>query len=162
MKADGKILDRAVGHALSGKGAHVEVKNVFSGLNWKVAGTRPEGVPHSLFQLLNHMIYWQDWVVKWLDGEKPPIPKHASGSWPLGAGPASSEDWKRNVRRFESDLDKLHRQVGEADLLSKRGGKSRLEMLRTIASHNSYHAGQVVLLRQLLGTWPPPSGGLTW
>jgi hypothetical protein len=40
--------------------------------------------------------------------------------------------------------------------------KSRLEMLHTIAGHNSYHVGQVVLLRQLLAAWPPPSGGLTW
>jgi hypothetical protein len=25
-----------------------------------------------------------------------------------------------------------------------------------------HHAGQVAFLRQLLGEWPPPSGGLTW
>lgn len=31
-----------------------------------------------------------------------------------------------------------------------------------IATYNSHHAGQVVLLRQLLGKWPPRSGGLTW
>jgi hypothetical protein len=35
-------------------------------------------------------------------------------------------------------------------------------MLQAIASHNSYHAGQVVALRQILAAWPPPSGGLTW
>ena len=35
-------------------------------------------------------------------------------------------------------------------------------MLHTIASHNSYHLGQIVLVRQLLGAWPPPGGGLTW
>jgi uncharacterized damage-inducible protein DinB len=39
---------------------------------------------------------------------------------------------------------------------------SRLRMFHTIASHTSYHIGQVVMLRQLLGKWPPPSGGLTW
>jgi hypothetical protein len=35
-------------------------------------------------------------------------------------------------------------------------------MLQTIGSHNSYHAGQVVIVRQALDAWPPPSGGLTW
>jgi len=35
-------------------------------------------------------------------------------------------------------------------------------MLQTIGSHNSYHAGEVAFLRQILGKWPPPSGGLTW
>lgn len=38
----------------------------------------------------------------------------------------------------------------EADLLVKRGTKTQLEMLQTIASHNSYHIGQVVVLRQRL------------
>jgi hypothetical protein len=35
-------------------------------------------------------------------------------------------------------------------------------MLQTIGAHNSYHLGQVVQLRQMLGAWPPASGGLTW
>lgn len=45
---------------------------------------------------------------------------------------------------------------------AKGSGKSPLEMLIAVAAHNSYHAGQAVVLRQLLGMWPPPSGGLTW
>jgi uncharacterized damage-inducible protein DinB len=162
MSTDHKILDKIVGQALSGKGAHVEAKSVFEGLDWKAAGSRPEGVPHSLFQLLNHMIYWQDWAVKWLDGKKPPVPEHASGSWPGSPGPASAEDWEGAVSGFLSGLNDLKRQSREADLLTKRGNKSRLEMLHTIASHNSYHAGQAVFLRQMLGVWPPPSGGVTW
>ena len=89
MNSDLKIVRKAVGHALSGKGAHVDTENSFAGLDWKITGTRPEGVPHSLFQLLNHMIYWQGWAVKWLDGKKPPTPKHASGSWPGSPAPAS-------------------------------------------------------------------------
>jgi hypothetical protein len=162
MDVDQKILERSVSHALSGKGAHAEAHDVFAGLDWKAAGRRPEGVPHSVFQLLNHMIYWQDWVVSWCDGKEPPIPKHASGSWPGPPSPLSSQNWNRAVRTFQSGLAALERNCREADLLVKQGKKSRLEMLHTIASHNSYHAGQVVFLRQMLGAWPPPSGGLTW
>jgi hypothetical protein len=36
------------------------------------------------------------------------------------------------------------------------------EQLESFAAHNAYHLGRVVLLRQLMGSWPPPSGGLTW
>lgn len=31
-----------------------------------------------------------------------------------------------------------------------------------VAQHNAHHLGQVVVLRQLLGVWPPPSGSCTW
>lgn len=162
MGAERKILEKAMERALSGKGAHVEAKRVFEGLNWKVAGARPNGVPHSVFQLLNHITYWQEWGVKWLDGEKPPIPRHASGSWPGEAAPAGAQEWKQAIGRFEKGLDEITRQSRHADPLTKRGAKTRLEMLHTIASHSSYHLGQVVQLRQMLGAWPPPSGGLTW
>lgn len=31
-----------------------------------------------------------------------------------------------------------------------------------VATHNAHHLGQVILLRQLLGAWPPPAGSWTW
>ena len=36
------------------------------------------------------------------------------------------------------------------------------EQLESLAAHNAYHLGRIVLLRQLLGWWPPPKGGFTW
>jgi uncharacterized damage-inducible protein DinB len=162
MKSDDEVLKKLIVGALSGKGAHVEVRKAVEGLDWKIAGARPDGSPHSIFQLLNHIVFWQEWAVKWLDGEKPPIPKHASGSWPGGAAPADEKEWEQALRRLNKALDALARQAEGKGLLEKRGGKSRMEMLQTIASHSSYHIGQSVSVRQLLGAWPPPSGGLTW
>jgi hypothetical protein len=162
MSADGKALEKLARRALSGKGAHVETNKVFSGLDWKAAGSKPRGVPHSVYQLLRHMSYWQDWVVQWLKGKDPAVPRHASGSWPAEAGPSSRRDWNESVLRFRRGLVALERGCRGAELSSGRGGKSRLEMLHAIGAHNSYHAGQVALVRQLLGKWPPPSGGLTW
>jgi uncharacterized damage-inducible protein DinB len=162
MSDDRKLLEKMIDNALSGKGAHVATKNLFEGLDWKAAGTRPEAAPHSIFQLLKHLSYWDDWVVKWLDGGSPTIPKHASGSWPGDVSPANAKEWQRAVRGFRSGLDRLARQSREADLLTRRGEHTRLGMLQAIAAHNSYHAGQIVVLRQLLGKWPPPSGGVTW
>ncbi len=162
MSDDRKLLAKTIDNALSGKGAHAATKDLFAGLDWKVAGTRPEGAAHSIFQLLNHLSYWQDWVVKWLDGGDPKVPKHASGGWPGNVSPKSAKEWQRAVRGFRRELDRLARQSREADLLATRGEHSRLGMLQAIASHNSYHAGQVVVLRQMLGKWPPRSGGVTW
>ena len=157
-----KILEAALRRALIGEGAHVEAKNVLDGVDWSIVGTRPEGAPHSIFQLLNHLIYWQDWVVSWLDGDDPPIPEHAGGSWLGVEGPENAIAWEKAVRQFVEGLERLSCQVAEADLFTKADRTSRMEMLHTIASHNGYHLGQVVVLRQMLGAWPPPSGGLTW
>ncbi len=156
MNRDNKNLNKAMARALSGKGAHTEPGSVFAGLDWKVVSLRPDHVAHSLFQLLNHMVFWQDWVISWLDGTKPPT---ASGSWRSSQGPASRDEWERAVRRFRTGLDNLASRSREADLFSTRGRTSQLDMLQTVASHNSYHTGQVVLLRRILGAWPPETSG---
>lgn len=65
----------------------------------------------------------------------------------------------RPLRRALAALETRSRQ---ADPMSKRGGMTHLEMLHIIGSHHSHHAGQVALLRHLLGSWPPPSGSVAW
>ena len=161
MNTDPGEVARALKKGLFGKGAHIEVHRIFDGLGWEAAGYRPEGAPHSAFQLAKHIIFWQEWVINWLDGKKPGLPAHASGGWEEKSGPSSSEEWKDTVLSLRRGLGELERR-SKTDLFEKQGQKSRLEMLQTIASHNSYHAGQVVLIRQMLGKWPPRSGGLTW
>jgi hypothetical protein len=162
MKNGQRMMQETLARALSGEGAHVASKNVFEGLDWTRAGARPEGAPHSIFQLLGHLTFWQDWVVAWLDGGNPQVPKHAAGSWPTAAAPASKKDWAQAVKAFRRGLAGLERRAGKRDLLAPRGKHTRLGMLHAIASHNSHHLGQVVILRQMLGAWPPPSGGVTW
>jgi hypothetical protein len=36
------------------------------------------------------------------------------------------------------------------------------ELLESLGAHNAYRFGRIVLLRQLQGLWPPPSGSFSW
>ena len=162
MVANSVVIERLARRVLSGKNSHVETKHVFTGLDWQVAGLRPHGVAHSVYQILEHMSYWQDWVLQWLAGERPAVPSHATASWPTDAGPINQQEWEAAVRRFRRGLRKLEHACRGAKLSPWQGRKSHVDMLQIIGSHNSYHAGQVAFLRQLLGKWPPPSGGVTW
>ena len=150
-----------VRRALTGKDAHVITKTVFDGLEWTAAGLRPPGAPHTLYQLLNHMIFWQDWVLAWLDRRSPAPAEHASVGWPGTPAPSSLTEWTDAVRHFREGLGRLEARY-RARPMAGRGRKTPSEMLAAIGAHNSYHAGQVVLLRQQAGHWPPPTGGLTW
>ncbi len=156
------VVHRTTSRALSGKDAHVETTSVLEGLGWELAGARPDGVPHSIFQLINHTVYWQHWLVRWLDGKNPRPPRHAAGSWPGKSRPANRREWERTVRGFHGALNALESRSRQVDLFSKRGKWTPLELLQIVGSHTSYHIGQIVFLRQLLGAWPPPSGGVTW
>jgi uncharacterized damage-inducible protein DinB len=162
MTAQSGFANSMISRALTGGDAHVATRSVFDGLDWHTAGARVEGSPHTLFELLNHMVFWQDGVLEWLDGGSPSMPEHASGGWPGASSPNSRAEWLRAARRFRTGLARLEHAARQAASVRKGRSKSPLEMLAEVAAHNSYHAGQAALLRQLLGKWPPPSGGLTW
>lgn len=157
-----EVLRTTLRDALSGRGAHVPVAELFDGLDWQAAGARPEGARHTVFRLLNHLIYWQEFALEWLDGRKPQTPEHDEDSWPGSDQPADRKSWQARVGRFKTDRAELERRVDASTLLAQIGPKTAGEILQIVASHNSYHAGQVVALRRALGAWPPPSGGFTW
>jgi len=156
------LVRRVVVQALSGRGAHVLVREVVDGLDWSLAGESREGVPHTVFEIVNHLVYWQEFSLTWIDGDQPPTPEHAADSWPGASGPASEDDWRRAVEAFADGLSRLESCARTVELEADRGEKTVLEILQLIASHNSYHAGQIAMLRRMLGSWPPPGGGATW
>ena len=79
--------------------------------------------------------------------------------------PASEEEWLDAAAHFRDGLARAEAAVSEGalgDTLPLWGGRSRLEALIGLALHNAYHAGQVVQLRRMLDSWPPPGGGDSW
>ena len=158
------MLERLVDTALEGRGAHVLTANVFDGLDWRLAGDQPSGSPYTVWQLLSHMIYWQDFGLSLVHGIEPEKPPHASDSWPGGAAPESEQAWLNAVARFKAGLAESRREAQQdaGAPTATHPDKTRAERLTATASHNSYHAGQVTLLRRMLGSWPPPGGGDTW
>lgn len=156
---------RTLGHALRGHGAHVEVSAALDALDWRVAGQRPAGAPHSIFQILRHMIFWQEIYAQRLTGAVAPSPAHAPEGWPGEPAPRSEAEWTAAVRRFNDGLgaiEALLRAETLDEVMPNFGHRTRAEAFAFVASHNSYHLGQIVLLRRMLGAWPPPTGGDTW
>ena len=107
-------------------------------------------------------------------GEGLPVlyPEHASLSWPVKT-PPSTEAWHRELARFEELLERLAQHAGEsAEQLARavpadhsgevQGALSLEAVLWQTVVHNSYHIGQVVVLRSGLRVWPPESGSDTW
>lgn len=162
MSARLRPANSIVGYALTGGDAHVATRSVFDGLDWRFAGARVKGSPHTLYELLNHMIFWQEGVVAFLDGGSPQMPEHAADGWPGPSVPRTRAEWTSAVRRYQVGLTRLERAARRAGSTRKARSKSQLDMLAAVGAHNSYHAGQAALLRHLLRKWPPPSGGLTW
>lgn len=162
MSDSDQVLQKVLSDALSGRGAHANTAAALDGLSLQQAGAFVPGSPHTIFQIVNHLSFWQGFALAWLNGEKPATPESAALSWPGEAMPSSEEEWEAAVESFRQGLASICERVERGDLSEAVGEKSAAEIVQLIASHNSYHVGQVALLRRIQAAWPPPAGGVTW
>jgi uncharacterized damage-inducible protein DinB len=167
------MSERTLIELLHGKGAHANPIACVEDLSADLAGRTIDGFPHSIWQLLSHMNYWMDYEIKRIGNEAPPYPEHAAGSWLPGAAPSSETHWTGAVSRFrdlidtlagiaESDPQALSREVKAAHPQQAQHSSSMRAVLWQTMAHNTYHVGQVAMLRRCLGAWPPRAGGDTW
>ena len=60
------------------------------------------------------------------------------------------------------DEARLHAPISPAIEFPPLASYTIRDALVHMAHHNAHHLGQIVTLRQIMGLWPPPSGGWTW
>jgi uncharacterized damage-inducible protein DinB len=61
-----------------------------------------------------------------------------------------------------SSRDELDREIEPTHPSHKERAASLEAVLWQLVAHNSYHIGQIAMIRRILGAWPPKSGGDTW
>lgn len=157
---------------VTGKGAHADVLACVLGISAATAGEAVARFPQTIYGLVWHAAYWMDYEVQRIEGPAPPYPAHAEASWPETKAPGDEAEWKATVAWFHEGIDALlalaarppaegQRKVERTHDGSNQGGTVADIVWQTLV-HNSYHLGQIVLLRQALGAWPPPAGRDTW
>lgn len=156
-----------------GKGAHVDPVACVEDISAELATRTVAGYPHSIWQIVEHMSYWMDYELAKIAGDNPRYPDKAIASWPEHPEPASEARWQQARRHFvgdlarlatlaESDSALLDRMVSDVDATRTPRKSTVRATLWQITAHNSYHAGQIALLRRQAGAWPPERGGDTW
>ena len=139
-------------HLLKGTDEYLPPEQILSGLSGEQACTLIPGLPHSIATWLGHMLYWQERRLGWVKGiEQPEITD--TDNFPA----VTSEQWPQLVVRFLASCEELAALV-TPELCAQElyRGRSAGFAMASEACHNAYHMGQIVLMRRLLGLWPPP------
>jgi hypothetical protein len=153
-----KSLREHIVNLLSGRGAHVDWKASFSGVPPKLRGVRAGKLPYSLWDLLEHMRIAQWDILEFSRDPKHVSPDWPKGYWPAAAGPSSAKAWDKSLKLFARDLAAMKKLVASSktDLFEKiphGTGQTILREALLVADHNSYHLGQVLSVRRILGIW---------
>ncbi len=142
---------------LHGGNAHTTFDDAVNGFPAELAGIRPDGAPHSAWELLEHIRIALEDILRFSQSAG-----HVSPPWPKAYWPNSPEpkpgQWQETVNAIRRDLAEFESLLKDPaqDLFRKfpwGEGQTLLREALLIADHNAYHIGQLVLIRRLLGTW---------
>jgi uncharacterized damage-inducible protein DinB len=148
--------------------------HILEGLTDDLAHRKLPNVPHTIYGELWHMAFWQQITLDWIAGTETPYPNQPTDGFPQKPSTGLYEEpWDQLRQRFLHGAEQAAAAAQDTLRLdhavrcpSHPGAPTRIMSVRdqliSLASHNAYHLGRVVLLRQLLQAWPPASGGFTW
>jgi len=165
------MSQRALTGLLRGKGAHADPLACVKDIDASIAQRHIDGFSHSIAELVFHMNYWMSYELRRIRGEKPKYPEHNAESFP--SPQPNAEDWTRLRRDLAwllsefGDLAQSSRAELDREIESVHDGDKKVAgtleaVLWQMVAHNSYHTGQIALIRRVLGAWPPMAGSDTW
>jgi hypothetical protein len=157
MSADAPYREQIV-KLLDWEDAHASFTTALDGIPLKYRGTRPEGLPYSPWQLLEHLRRTQHDILEFCRNPNYEELAWPDDYWPPSASPASEAEWDEAVKGYREDLEELRQLAKDAsvDLTSRiphGTGQTYLRELVLVADHTSYHVGELIVVRRLLGIW---------
>ncbi len=154
-----KLLRQQLAKMIDWNEAHADLSTTLDGLPAKLRGQVPEGLPHSAWQLLEHirLALWD--ILEFSRDARHKSPKWPEGYWPKTATPPSDKAWDDSVKAILKAQEELRDLVRDTshDLfkpLPHGEGQTLLREVLLAADHGAYHLGQLVLVRRALGAWP--------
>jgi DinB superfamily len=153
-----KVVRDHVVYLLRGGGAHIGFDATVKGIPPDARGKRPARLPYSAWEILEHMRIAQWDILEFSRNAKHQSPKWPEGYWPASRVPPSQAAWAKSVRKFKEDLEAMCALVMNPSTnlyaeIPHGEGQTVLREALLVADHNSYHLGQMVLIRRLLGAW---------
>lgn len=147
--------------------AHISPAHALEGLSPADAERRIPGANHSVAEVVAHMTFWVDWFVRRCEGDAVPAPEHAAEGWPAvprGSWPQIRQHFFEALERAVALSDRARRDdpiTPPLEFPPIADYRIRQAIIH-VSNHTAHHLGQVIVLRQLLGSWPPPAGSWTW
>ena len=149
---------KIVAKAIDWEEGHASLDAVARGLSQDLRGRRPDGAPHSAWELLDHIRRTQADLLDFMTNKKYVAPNWPTDYWPTPHAVPSASAWTRCLAQIEEDRQKMKRLVmrGSLDLTAEipwGEGQTYLRCVLLVIDHTSYHVGQIVIVRRLLGAW---------
>jgi len=149
---------KIVANAVDWEEGHASLDAATRGLAQNLRGRRPENAPHSVWELLDHIRRTQADLLDFMTNKKYVAPNWPKDYWPEPEAVPSASAWTKCLAQIRDDHAKMKRLATREslDLTAKipwGDGQTYLRCILLAIDHTSYHVGQIVIVRRLLGAW---------
>lgn len=153
------VVIKELEEAIAKGNAHATFEEAVKDIPHELLGQTPDGLPYSIWQIVEHIRLAQ-WDI--LDFCRNPHYKSMNWPddyWPKEKAPAQKGDFWKSVNQLLADRKafiELLRKAGDEELytpLAHGDGQNLFREALLIIDHNSYHVGEIIVLRRLLGDW---------
>src|ERR1700742_3667501 len=111
-----KILVDELEKLLLGGGAHASFSDAIKGLKPENRGIKPDNMPYSIWQLVEHIRIAQWDMMRFCKDEDHKSPKWPEEYWPKESGPEDDDAWQGSLSQIDSDLDEFMELLDHSDI----------------------------------------------
>ncbi|HVX24832.1 MAG TPA: DinB family protein [Parafilimonas sp.] len=138
--------------------AHATFNDAIKNIPFEDLGKKPNNLPYSIWQITEHIRIAQKDILEFSTNKNYKELDWPNDYWPKEAAPKNEASWKKCIDEIQKDLDAFIQLLNDenADLYTPfehGNGQNLLREALLIADHTSYHTGEIIVIRRVLGNW---------
>ena len=143
---------------LAWEDAHASFDTAVAKIPVELRGKQPAGVPHSPWQIVEHLRRAQHDILDFCRNADYQELEWPEDYWPPAPEPPEPGAWDESIAQYHEDRRALQDLALDPKIdldarIPHGSGQTYLREILLAADHASYHVGQLVLVRRLLGIW---------
>jgi uncharacterized damage-inducible protein DinB len=156
MTTNEKALRDQLVQVLDWDHAHIKFDDAVKDFAPALRGKRPDGGPHSAWELLEHLriTLWD--ILEFTRDAKHVSPDFPKGYWPTSEAPPNDSAWDESIAQYRANLRALAELTADTSIdlyarIPHGDGQTVLREILLTIDHNAYHLGQLMMVRRILG-----------
>jgi uncharacterized damage-inducible protein DinB len=154
-------LMKDISDGITGSLTHLTPMKAIEGLTPEIARKKPSDKLHSCWDLLHHTVFWQEVLLKNLNGQFVDWTTISNeDNWPTEEILSKDNNFIDLVKKFKENNELAFTKFENIDLMKtiKIGSDhtpsvTNFRLILVFLQHTSYHLGQIVSTRKILGDW---------
>lgn len=128
---------------------------VFYNLTIQETGRILPKAPKTIWQILNHLIVWQDYQLNQLKDTANEVEINEQMTWTEEEQCDSQERLAKAIAKFHNQLECIREEISKFDLEDAQLQR-KLKVAQDLSVHLSFHIGEIILMRRITGNYPLP------